>query len=69
MKTRVAAFLGSARRIVTRVDLELRDIFALAAVVCIGAGLYMVYPPAGWIGVGVLALAAAVVWTPPKKGE
>lgn len=54
--------------LVKRLDLELRDLLALVAVVGIGGGLYMVYPPAGFIAVGVLALAA-VVGAPTGGGE
>lgn len=39
------------------------DILAVSGAVCISTGAYQIYAPAGWIVLGVMLVAGAVIWS------
>ncbi|MBE6722704.1 MAG: hypothetical protein E7572_09570 [Ruminococcaceae bacterium] len=39
------------------------DVLAVSGAACASAGVYQIYVPAGWIVLGVMLIAGAVIWS------
>lgn len=39
------------------------DFLSVGGAVCISTGAYQIYVPAGWIVLGILLIAGAVIWS------
>lgn len=42
------------QNIIKKPDISFKDLLILGGLYMIGKGLYMIYPPAMWIGIGIV---------------
>ena len=59
---RIAAWF---RKTIPRIKAKnpMPDVLAVSGAVCISAGSYQIYIPAGWIVLGVMLVTGAVIWS------